>query len=257
MINIQELFYSIQAEGKQMGVPSVFVRTGLCNFTCAGFKVPYMDPITHEEKFGCDSYYAVDKNFKNTWTPYLDYMDLVTDIDAVIPYFGKMSLTKPDIVLTGGEPLIFWKDEMYQRVISHYISRGHKVTIETNASLDIEFTRKYQEEIIFSASVKLSCSGEPEHKRFNIETLTKIAEYAPNSYLKFVTSVETWEQDIKEIKSLLSEIPVYMDIYLMPLGDTRETLEKNARFVIEKSMELGFKYSDRIHIRIWDNKQGV
>jgi len=257
VINICEIFYSIQGEGVRAGSPSVFVRTGLCNFQCRGFAVPYRDPETGEEKFGCDSFYSVDKNFKKDWTPYVDYLDLVHDIDKTIPDFGPFSLTKPDIVFTGGEPLILWNNKNYQRVISHYISRGHKVTIETNAALDIEFTRKYQEEIIFSASVKLSVSGEPEHKRFNIETLTKIAENTPNSYLKFVTSVESWDRDYEEINNLLKEIPVYMNIYLMPLGDTKETLERNSKFVIEKSMELGFMYSDRLHIRIWDNKQGV
>lgn len=257
MINICEIFYSIQGEGSESGSPSVFVRTGLCNFNCSGFQVPYNDPITGELKFGCDSFYSVDKNFKNNWTPYVDYMDLINDIDKTVPNFGPFSLTKYDIVLTGGEPLVLWNDKDYQRVISHYISRGHKVTIETNAALDIEFTRKYQEEIIFSASVKLSVSGEPEHKRFNVETLTKIAENTSSSYLKFVTSVETWEKDYEEIKSLLKEIPVYMNVYLMPLGDTREVLEKNSKFVLEKSMELGFMYSDRLHIRVWDNLQGV
>ncbi len=257
MISVMEIFYSIQGEGKQTGIPSVFVRTGLCNFTCAGFKVEYEDPKTGETKYGCDSFYSVDKAFKNEWVPYSDYIDLVNDIDATIPDFGPLSLTKADIVLTGGEPLIYWNDEIFQRVIAHYISRGHKVTIETNAALDIEFTRKYQEEIIFSASVKLSVSGEPEHKRFNINTLTKIAEYAPQSYLKFVTCEESWVVDIEEINTLLADIPVYMDVFLMPLGDTKHRLEKNSKFVIEQAMKLGYKYSDRLHIRVWDNLAGV
>ena len=36
-IKIAELFYSIQGEGRYMGVPSVFLRTFGCNFKCAGF----------------------------------------------------------------------------------------------------------------------------------------------------------------------------------------------------------------------------
>ena len=39
-IKIAELFYSIQGEGRYMGVPSVFLRTFGCNFTCAGFGMP-------------------------------------------------------------------------------------------------------------------------------------------------------------------------------------------------------------------------
>ncbi len=252
-----EIFYSIQGEGKRTGIPSVFVRSGLCNFSCKGFGVEYKDPETGEIKQGCDSYYSVDKSFKNSWTPYSDYLDLVKDINATIPDFGPQNLLKPDIIFTGGEPLIYWNDTVFQRAISHFISRGHKVTIETNGSLDIDFTREYQKKIIFSVSVKLAISGEPEHKRFNIDTLTKITENAPKSYLKFVTSKSTGGQDFKEIKSVLADIPIYVDVYLMPLGDTVDTLEENSRFVIEQAMRLGLKYSDRIHIRIWDNKQGV
>ena len=36
-LKISELFYSIQGEGRYMGVPSVFLRTFGCNFQCAGF----------------------------------------------------------------------------------------------------------------------------------------------------------------------------------------------------------------------------
>jgi len=36
-LKISELFYSIQGEGRYMGVPSVFLRTFGCNFTCSGF----------------------------------------------------------------------------------------------------------------------------------------------------------------------------------------------------------------------------
>ena len=36
-IKIAELFYSIQGEGRYMGVPSIFLRTFGCNFTCDGF----------------------------------------------------------------------------------------------------------------------------------------------------------------------------------------------------------------------------
>lgn len=257
MIYIMEMFYSVQGEGLRTGVPSIFVRTGLCNFSCQGFGVEYEDPKTNEKKFGCDSFYSVNKNFKDTWKPYTDFMELVNDILSKFPDYGEHSLSKPDIVFTGGEPLLYWKDEIYQRTLAYFISRGYKVTIETNGALDIEFTREYQKEIIFSTSVKLSLSGEPEHKRINIDTLTKIAENTKNSYLKFVISKNTWEQNKEEIDKILFEIPVYIDVYLMPLGDVKSTLEDNAKFVIEKAMKCGFKYSDRLHIRIWNNEVGV
>ena len=39
-IKVAELFYSIQGEGRYMGVPSVFLRTFGCNFKCQGFGMP-------------------------------------------------------------------------------------------------------------------------------------------------------------------------------------------------------------------------
>jgi len=185
-------------------------------------------------------------------------MDLVNEIDSKIPEFSKHNLIKPDIVFTGGEPLIYWNNKEYQKLLAHYISRGHHVTIETNASLDIDFNRKYQEEIQFSMSVKLSNSGEPKHKRINIENITNIMENSKNSYLKFVVNKDSWDEDFEEIKEILKDIPYYVEnVYLMPMGDTKEVLEKNAKFTMEKCIELGFLYSDRIHIRIWDNEPGV
>lgn len=259
MIPIMETFYSIQGEGKRAGVGSIFMRTALCNFSCPGFKVEYPDPKDPQKvKYGCDSFYAVDTGFKKSWDYIQNYDEIISLIDSKLPTFSRHNLFKPDIVLTGGEPLIFWKDEDYQKVIAHYVTRGHKITVETNASTDIDFTRKYQKEISFSMSVKLSNSGEPENKRINISNITNILENTENSYLKFVVNPETWDNDFEEIKSLLKSIPVYVkDIYLMPIGDKIDTLEENAKFVFEKAMELGFHYSDRQHIRIYDNKPGV
>jgi 7-carboxy-7-deazaguanine synthase len=36
-IKVSEVFYSLQGEGRFVGVPSVFLRTYGCNFTCSGF----------------------------------------------------------------------------------------------------------------------------------------------------------------------------------------------------------------------------
>jgi len=82
-IKIAELFYSIQGEGRYMGVPSVFLRTFGCNFKCAGFGMPRgklsnevedIAEVVHmfnkyEElplvSTGCDSYASWDPRFKD------------------------------------------------------------------------------------------------------------------------------------------------------------------------------------------------
>ena len=76
MISIMETFFSCQGEGNRTGIPSVFVRTGLCNFQCPGFGVQYEDPKTGDKKYGCDSYYSVDKGFSKEWDYCESYMDI-------------------------------------------------------------------------------------------------------------------------------------------------------------------------------------
>jgi organic radical activating enzyme len=43
----------------------------------------------------------------------------------------------------------------------------------------------------------------------------------------------------------------------MPLGDTADEINKNCEEVINMAIENGFKYCDRLHIRVWNNKRGV
>ena len=110
---------------------------------------------------------------------------------------------------------------------------------------------------MFSISVKLAVSGEPKEKRFKPENIANIIEHCPTSYLKFVTSEASWEQDYAEMKEFLKAIPIWVPVILMPLGATKEELDKNTRFVVERCIEYGFGYSDRIHIRAWNDKEGV
>jgi organic radical activating enzyme len=256
MVSFTERFYSTQCEGARIR-PAVFVRTALCNFTCKGFGCTLKAPDGSIVE-GCDSIRAVSPKFKDNWSSFVNFEDAVEWIDEVVPTFSKHNIMKPDFVFTGGEPFIHWKDETYQRILSHYSSRGHQITIETNGSLDVELNRKYHRDIIFSISCKLSNSGEPEHKRINIKNLTNLLENGhPDSYLKFVVSKDTWEQDWPEIKSILKSLPLYANVYLMPMGDVKEKIDYNCQFVMERCTELGFCYSDRLHIRAWNDREAV
>ena len=253
MLNIMEYFYSIQGEGSRAGKPSVFIRLSGCNFTCAGFGVQYETP-EGQKKVGCDSFYSVDTKFKDRWNKYV-WTDLVTRVEEIIPQSNTNK--KVDIVITGGEPLIWWNNKDFQNMISYYVSRGHKVTIETNASIGINFTKEYQKEILFSMSVKLSNSGETKARRIKIPNISGIIQNCPSSYLKFVVDKDSKDVILEEIEEILSLIPHYATVYLMPMGDTIETLSYNAEEVINICMEKKFNYSDRLHIRIWNNKEGV
>lgn len=251
MIPVYECFYSIQGEGKRAGNPTIFLRLAGCNLKCPGFGVKYTDPKTGEEKRGCDTYYAVDRSFKNTWT-LMDYKDMIKLVNTFVD--DSKQYSKVDLCITGGEPTMYWKDNDLQRTIQYFATRGHHITIETNASLSIDFEHPYQKDIAFSMSVKLALSGEKENKRINIDNITNIISETQNSYLKFVVKDK---ENITEIKDILDRIAPLVDVYLMPLGDTQEVLNSNRKFVIDTCIENGFKYSDRLHILAWDNLGGV
>ncbi|MFA6684762.1 MAG: 7-carboxy-7-deazaguanine synthase QueE [Arcobacteraceae bacterium] len=250
MLDITEIFGpTIQGEGKKIGTPSVFIRFGRCNFDCNGFGVEYTTP-SGVKKFGCDSYYAVDNEFKKFWTSYENSETVIAEVAKILPVEYK-----PDIVITGGEPMIYWKNEEFQKLLEYYVTQGFNLTIETNGSLDMKIDKPYQKEILYSISVKLSNANESYKKRVNHEALQEMISNGGKSYLKFVVS-QNDENIIVEIKDILSNLP-YVDVFLMPQGDSNDEIVKNSLYVIELCVKYGFKYSDRLHIRIWDNKRGV
>ncbi|RBQ31040.1 radical SAM protein [Arcobacter sp. FW59] len=254
MLEINEIFGpTIQGEGKFVGSPSIFIRFGKCNFSCVGFGVEYETP-SGIKKCACDSYYAVDREFKDNWYKYESHLDIINEVNKLLENFDYKY--KIDIVITGGEPLLYWNKVEFQNLLRYYIEKNHKVTIETNGSLDINFKEEFQKKLIFSMSVKLSNSLEPLKKRVNIATLTTVLQNSSESYLKFVIGDDFLTQAIDEINDILKDIPK-CDVYLMPLGDTSKQIDNNSIKVINLAIKYGFKYSDRLHIRVWNNKRGV
>ena len=252
MLEINEIFGpTIQGEGKFLGSPSVFIRLSRCNMRCEGFNVSYKTPNGKLKK-SCDTYYAVDPAFKNQWKKQ-NADEIIKEVSSLLPNY------KIDIVISGGEPLLYWENEEFQRLLKYYISNKHRVTIETNASLDIDFKKDYQKKIVFSMSVKLSNSLESLKKRFNLNNLNRILKNTKDSYFKFVIDKNSIVKTNDEIKDILKEIDNIekTKIYLMPMGETTKQIDKNSQSVIDLAVKNGFNYSDRLHIRIWDNKRGV
>lgn len=249
MLEVNEIFGpTIQGEGKRTGNPSVFIRFGQCNMQCSGFEVEYETP-SGIKKCSCDSYHASDSAFRDEWQKFETSKPLIEEVNKLLPCY------KTDIVITGGEPLLYWRDKEFQKFLHYYHAKGYHITIETNGSINIDL-EPWHKDILFSMSVKLSNSGEPVFKRINIPTLKKILELSKESYLKFVLDVDFLPQATQEIEEILTQIPP-CEVYVMPLGDTAESIDKNALSVINFALKKGYKYSDRLHIRVWDNKRGV
>lgn len=252
MIYLVEHFYSIQGEGKYLGTPSLFFRFGGCNMKCEGFGCSETAP-NGVQIVGCDTVYAVDKkHFGATWFG-------VESIDELIEIYNSYTLPiKADIVLTGGEPLIYANDELFVEFVEFLQGKGHRVTFETNGAIDIDFEKyRVYQRCVFALSVKLSNSGEPEGKRISPTAIQNIATYSHDAFFKFTVDKDSLASGIDEEINEIIKLAPSVCVYCMPKGGSKAELEYHGEAVIEYCKSKGYVYSDRLHIRLWDQNKGV
>ena len=280
-IKIAELFYSIQGEGRYMGVPSVFLRTFGCNFKCAGFGMPKGELSKEVEDIaevvhmfnkyedlplvstGCDSYASWDPRFKDL-SPMMTSDAIVDRIMEILPY--KTWLDE-HLVITGGEPLLGWQ-RAYPELLDHvHMSQLKEITFETNGTqkLTPEF-KQYLEDwvmkmpgercVTFSVSAKLSCSGEARHEAILPEVVNEYQEVG-YTYLKFVVATEEDAEEAIETADVYRENGFTGPIYLMPVGGVESVYALNNRRVAELAMKNGLRYSDRLQVPLFKNEWGT
>jgi len=251
---------TLQGEGLRMGIPSIFIRTGGCNLTCPGFGCSMVSALDKETIItGCDSIHAVNaKHFRGTW----DYFDSSAElIQEILKHYKARpggNSEKPDLVFTGGEPLIHHSDPALIGALEYFVSRGHKVYFETNGTQYIDFEKHpIYKKCSFSMSVKMSSSGEPKSKRWKPEVINQYLLNTEGSYFKFVLSKKSLETEKHEVQEFLAQVPTFGIVYCMPLGETSDEIKENAKAVYTFAAEQGFRYSDRLHIRIFEALRGV
>ena len=252
MLYLVEHFYSIQGEGKYTGTPSLFFRFGGCNMRCEGFGCIEKAP-DGSEVLGCDTVYAVNKeHFSQNWIPISKPQELLNILDLYeLP-------NAVDIVLTGGEPLIYANDEIFVNFLEELVGNAHQITFETNGSIAVDF-EKYPvyKECIFALSVKLSNSNEPLTKRVRGDIIYSISSNAKEAFFKFSIDAESITLGLEdEISEVIIHAPS-TKVYCMPLGGNKEEVESNTEPLIEFCKAKGYNFSDRLHIRIWDINKGV
>jgi 7-carboxy-7-deazaguanine synthase len=280
-IKIAELFYSIQGEGRYMGVPSVFLRTFGCNFTCAGFGMPRGQLSTANDEIaevvhlynkyeelplvetGCDSYASWDPRFKDL-SPMLESNAIVNRIMEILPH---RRWEDEHLVITGGEPLLGWQ-RAYPDLLEHDSMRRLKeITFETNGTqkLTPEF-KKYlvnwgiesrgYTALTFSVSAKLPCSGEKWEDAICPEIVCEYEDVG-TTYLKFVVATEEDFKDAECAIAAYRKAGFKGHVYLMPVGGVESVYTLNNRNVADLAMKHGLRYSDRLQVPLFKNAWGT
>lgn len=161
---------------------------------------------------------------------------------------------KPIVVITGGEPLLHHKEALFYEFVCELLVRGYEVHFETNGTIFVDFEKfPAYKSCVFAVSPKLSNSAEPRERRLNFAALRSLKQNAKDSFYKFVISPEFDAQP--EIAEILAACE--SEVYCMPRGADRRELESGAQFCVDFCLKNGYNYSDRLHIRIWGEKDGV
>ena len=153
---------------------------------------------------------------------------------------------------------MYAQDEVFYAVVEAMVAHGVKITFETNGTIEIDFD-KYPayKSCVFALSLKLANSGESAQKRIIPQALKNIQIHAKEAFLKFTIDAQLVEtsalEEINEIRKILPEL----EVYCMPVGESRDTIWRNDKAVFEFCMKHNFQYSDRLHIRVFDTTQGV
>ena len=279
-LKISELFYSIQGEGRYMGVPSVFLRTFGCNFTCAGFGMPKGQVSKEVEDIaarvhyyddykklplvstGCDSYASWDPRFKHL-SPMRSTDNIVDSIMDMLPHNRWMD---EHLVITGGEPLLGWQ-RSYPELLSNEKMRALKeITFETNGTQELSQDlsiylqqwkiNREKNALTFSVSPKLSISGEKWDEAICPDIIRQY-ETVGFVYLKFVIATKEDALEADKAVQAFRTGGFRGPVYFMPCGGVESVYNLNAKNVAIEAMNRGYRYSDRLQVPLFKNEWGT
>lgn len=230
---VSETFSSIQGEGKLSGVPSFFIRTSGCNLRCTW----------------CDTPYA-------SWAP----ESQLRSLESLVAEVTGSGLRH--VVLTGGEPLLH---AAAVPLMERLTELGHHLTVETAGTIFRRFPCN-----LLSLSPKLSNStpsdsdardpsrswpSKHEARRINIVTLQQLIDHFPDKQLKFVVRTRA---DLCEITHLLGRLQGILreDVMLMPEG-TSPLAPSEVAWMVSACLGNGWRFCDRLHLRLFSNRRGT
>ncbi|MGD2248241.1 MAG: 7-carboxy-7-deazaguanine synthase QueE [Candidatus Methanofastidiosia archaeon] len=183
MIDISEIFFSLNGEGLLIGAPSVFVRLSKCNLRCAW----------------CDTKYA--------WEP-----GRIVSAKDITEKVNRVNAGCQWVVITGGEPLL---QDITPLVDHIQCNTNFKICVETNGTLYNQVL--YQCDFI-SADIKPPSSGNPTT---DIEPLDRIMKVIKKNRGQ-LKAVIADEHDYAFVHSFVTNNSVEVPVVLQPCYNTME-----------------------------------
>ena len=268
-------FYSVQGEGISTGVPSYFVRLGVCNLTC-GMSRKYTNALLKEASLADGEIFKGDLELegKATWTCDSTSQWLWRGEDKDFQYlidrwkeqgiYEDIKNGTIHIIWTGGEPTIKGHQEAIVNFTDYWFKENiwkfdrkdwtPYYEIETNGTIVVENTLfEYLHQI--NCSPKLSNSGMTEKQRINPDAIKRIMEHS-NYTFKFVISNE---EDIKELfRDFVVPFSIPLtNVVCMPGLDSQTDFHERTQFVLEMAKKYRFRGLTRLHISAWDKTLNV
>ncbi len=240
-----EIFHTIQGEGVSVGAPAVFIRASRCNLHCVWCDTDHTwnfqgTPWPHEK----DSVPGYTKHLKAEVTCEIAPSEAA---ERILAFPCRRT------VITGGEPLL--QEDAFSEMIQQIraVQAGHVFEVETNGTripASVFYTAVDQ----FNVSPKLSNAAMPAALRLNAAALRFFAQ-SPKAWFKFVVAAPADLQEIQELIRTHAILP--QRVLLMPEGRTAEELDLHGPWLAEICRDQGFRFCDRLHIRLWGDKRGV
>jgi len=238
-LTVSEMFsHTLQGEGRYIGYPSVFIRLKECTLACTF----------------CDSTEVWRKGSDFTFNEICERLEEGGAIDFL--------RSGAHLIWTGGSPLL--QQSRILNFIHYFSERYHFEPFMEIENECVIVPKKELSSFItqWNNSPKLSNSLNEKEDRYVIEVFDRLKEFAEsetefiNTDFKFVISNESDWEEICE--NYLKPGLIRRDqIILMPEGETQKELSITRPMTAQVAIREGVRFSDRLHITLWDKKTGV